>query len=540
MVSPRLDFRAATLDIYANPGSDITWRVQVTDEGIAVGTITCLVGGQTPTVDTSLSIEGMLIADVTLTDTQTATLGSGSHDWSFKNTVAGVTTTYLVGNLTINTAGNSSNGLQGTVTATSATVTVQTLVSTGAATALAAHLIDPTGAHAASAVSVSDSGAYFTGSTVEAALAELAAVTSIAQLRTGNRAIIIGDSIASGNDTQVSYQNSGSWFSDACAKSGQRLRYLRNAGVGGDTSTEMLARFAADVTAYHPDIVVIAPVTPNDVSQAIPVATSKANIQAMVAAAVADGSRVILATSTPNDTEATKNALVSLNQWLVGYANSIGVPVFDIYSPVVDTADGTYESSYTSDGIHPIDAGYRAIGTAVAAALPADLRAVPFLTVAKADPANLITNGVFVNDANADGVADSWSQSGTFSAKSLSTLTGGFGNWQSVTSNGTTAYLFQSIASGWAVGDVLAFGAKIEKDATVSSSVQIQCTGGAYNPRIVSSVTAELTDAWNGYIEFPVPASTTAIEVRLIANVAAGEVKFGQVTLRNLTTLGIA
>lgn len=141
-----LDFRAATLDIAANPGADVTWRVQITDEGITVGTLTVAVGGQTPTVDTSLSTTGLLIADITLTDTQTTTLGSGSYTWSFSNTVAGATTKWVVGNVTLTTTGNSSSGLAASITATTGVATVQALVSSGAATALASHLSELSGA----------------------------------------------------------------------------------------------------------------------------------------------------------------------------------------------------------------------------------------------------------------------------------------------------------------------------------------------------------------------------------------------------------
>lgn len=177
-----LDFRPATVDIYARPGQDLTWRVSISDEGITAGMITCVVGGQTPVTDTSVSSTGLLVVDITLTSTQTTALGSTSVAWSLSNTVAGVTTPYLCGTYVGSDVGNSSNGLSAQVVATTGHAVVQTLVSTSAATALAAHLADTTDAHDASAVSVLDTAANYSGGTVEAVLLEQ--VTKFAPMRT--------------------------------------------------------------------------------------------------------------------------------------------------------------------------------------------------------------------------------------------------------------------------------------------------------------------------------------------------------------------
>lgn len=395
----------------------------------------------------------------------------------------------------------------------------------------------------ASAISVLDTAGRFAGSDVETVLAEVAVAAAAA--RTGNKAVIIGDSIAIGSDNTANYHYGNSWFSDACIKSAGKLRILANVGIGGNTSTQMLARFASDVTAYHPDIVVIAAVSPNDINASIPAATTKANIRAMVAAAQADGSRVMFASSCAHDTTATKDALTSLNAWLVEYANSIGAPVLDVYSPVVDVSDGTYATANTSDGVHPNDTGIRLIGTAVAAALPADLRAAPFLTVSSADGGNMVTNGCFVGDANADGVADSWTFSGSATSKSISTpVSNGFGNWQQMTSNGAFAAIGQTISTGFSVGDTLAFGCRLTKSAAIQTTMGIVLTGASASPTYVRGIsnvtTTAITDGYL-YAEFVVPAGTTALVVQLSFTGSSGSsAQIAQVTLRNLTTLGIA
>jgi hypothetical protein len=40
-------------------------------------------------------------------------------------------------------------------------------------------------------------------------------------------------------------------------------------------------------------------------------------------------------------------------------------------------------------------------------------------------------------------------------------------------------------------------------------------------------------------LEAPIPSGTNSAYVRLLVNTTAGAVRFGQVTVRNLTTLGL-
>jgi lysophospholipase L1-like esterase len=359
-------------------------------------------------------------------------------------------------------------------------------------------------------------------------------------LSTGNRTIIIGDSIATGGDDQSAYTIQGSWFARACAVSRQRLRFYRNAGVPGNTSTAMLARFATDVIAYAPDIVVIAAVTPNDPGQGVSQSTAKSNIQAMTALARAAGIKVMFASGPPSDNTTNRAFLLAMNQWLLRYANSIGVDVIDICSPLIDSTDGTYLSSLTSDGTHFSTTGLNTVAAFVASNLPSWLRAQPFLTQSLNDPTNLITNGVFVGDSNADGLADNWFvEGGTFASKSLSAISGGYGNWQTLTCNGGIGYIYATFPGGsWSVGDVLALGARYEADAATEVQVRIICSGAARNIDAVYNWTYA-GFAGECYLEAPIPSGTNSAYVRLLVNTTAGAVRFGQVTVRNLTTLGL-
>lgn len=362
--------------------------------------------------------------------------------------------------------------------------------------------------------------------------------------RRGNRAIIIGDSIAAGGDAfnASTFFVGGSWFSRLCSTSQQRLRMIRNAGIGGNSSSAMAARFATDVLAYRPDVVVIAAITPNDTTQGVSISTRKANVAAMVAAAQLDERQVILATSAPHDTPATVSELLAMNAWLAGYANANGLPLLDLYSPLADPADSTYASAYTSDGVHPTAGATRVLAEALSSRLPSWLTPTPVFGVSKSDPSNLVANGVFVGDTNSDGLADSWISYGGITAKSLSAISGGYGNWQQVTGNGSLGVVQSAdITTGWAVGDRLAFSGRMEADANVSVSATITFQGGApYNAaRGVSAIEPGAVANQSWYIEVPVPPGTTLIYVTVSVNSAVGNVRIGQVTVRNLTELGL-
>ncbi len=66
-----------------------------------------------------------------------------------------------------------------------------------------------------------------------------------------------------------------------------------NAGVGGNTTAQMLARFSTDVLATNPDHVVISPGI-NDYAGGVSLATMEANIDSMVTAALGHGCGVTL------------------------------------------------------------------------------------------------------------------------------------------------------------------------------------------------------------------------------------------------------
>jgi lysophospholipase L1-like esterase len=145
-----------------------------------------------------------------------------------------------------------------------------------------------------------------------------------------------------------------------------------NRGIGSQITPQMLVRFHADVIALKPKVVVIAAGI-NDVTGLLQIETEdqiKANYQAMAELASAHGIKVIFASILPinNYTDNARNMLVDrkpetlkrLNAWLKSYCARMGFGFIDYTKALSDQA-GLLRAEFTSDGLHPNEAGYKAM-----------------------------------------------------------------------------------------------------------------------------------------------------------------------------------
>lgn len=130
-------------------------------------------------------------------------------------------------------------------------------------------------------------------------------------------------------------------------------------GVGGNTTAQMLARFATDVTNYNDvDYVIIMGGT-NDAwvgvdSNPIDINITKSNLQAMYDAAHAKGAKVIAMTITPNSADNTIRTpwKTELNNWIKSKPNNVDF-VVDTYAAMNDPNNpGRLRPEDTIDGIH--------------------------------------------------------------------------------------------------------------------------------------------------------------------------------------------
>jgi lysophospholipase L1-like esterase len=208
-----------------------------------------------------------------------------------------------------------------------------------------------------------------------------AANAALAPPRPGEaRVVFFGDSITDG----WSQAGSGGFFPG---------KPYVNRGISGQTTSQMLLRFRADVIALSPRAVVILAGT-NDIagnSGPVTLEVVEQNLATMAELAGSHGIRVVLASLLPvsddkRDAKGTPlvqtrerppQSLRALNAWLAEYVRANGHTYLDYFASLAD-GSGALRPELNDDGLHPNAAGYAVMGPlaerAIAQALSAASR----------------------------------------------------------------------------------------------------------------------------------------------------------------------
>ncbi len=150
-------------------------------------------------------------------------------------------------------------------------------------------------------------------------------------------------------------------------------------GIGGQTTPQMLVRFRQDVVALRPAAVQIMAGT-NDIAGntgAMTAEETQGNIASMAEIARANGIRVIIASIPPADRFSWRPGvkpgprIVAMNRWLRDYAARTGATYADYWGALHD--GDALRASFGEDGVHPNQAGYRAMAPVAEAAIRAAL-----------------------------------------------------------------------------------------------------------------------------------------------------------------------
>jgi acyl-CoA thioesterase I len=153
-----------------------------------------------------------------------------------------------------------------------------------------------------------------------------------------------------------------------------------NRGISGQTTSQMLLRFEADVVALHPAVVVILAGSNDIAGNAGPLTLAQIedNLRAMAVLATAAGIRVVLASQQPttdfpwNRGTHPEAELLALSAWEKRYAQQQGLVYLDYHAALIGS-DGNYRPGLSVDGVHPTAAGYAVMAPlaerAIAAAL---------------------------------------------------------------------------------------------------------------------------------------------------------------------------
>lgn len=179
--------------------------------------------------------------------------------------------------------------------------------------------------------------------------------------------VALGDSITEG----YPWMRQNSWVELTAQELGLSLI---NRGICGDSTGDMLKRFPQDVLAFNPTHVIIMG-GGNDAFEQLPLATVKANLQALVAASRKHRIIPLFGLPIPCTIPEYEAFLADYRKWLEGYAQEENIPVIDFYSPFQAALKQGRERELLLDGVHPDLPGYRLMAKTAVAALNAYLGA---------------------------------------------------------------------------------------------------------------------------------------------------------------------
>ena len=147
-----------------------------------------------------------------------------------------------------------------------------------------------------------------------------------------------------------------------------------NRGVHGERTDDILRRFARDVTAEHPEVVIILAGV-NDISQGDPATRLIEQLETLYRHALQEHVTVVACTILPyaGMDQARRTAMAQVNAWIRQYSTSHGLLFCDLSGVVRDPA-APWQLHSSPDGLHPDVAGYRAMGDALTGVLERWLR----------------------------------------------------------------------------------------------------------------------------------------------------------------------
>lgn len=317
-----------------------------------------------------------------------------------------------------------------------------------------------------------------------------------------------------------------------------KYKFVKNAGVAGNTSAMLLARVATDVPDNVTDCYVMEGT--NDASNDIAVSVSRSNWRGIIENLLDRGIRPNVVLPPPMNT-AGKQLLIDqlrFTEWLL--AEDYGIPVLDPWKAFRAT-DGTYASGAASDELHPTAATHQLAGVELARQQKSDLRASPSPTM-NTGGYGYLTNALLMT-ASA-GLASGWSKSGngTFTVGTDAAVLGQY--QQMVAAGNATVFAYRDITTGFAVGDEICITALAQASGLTTgvARVYVRFTG-AVGETDLSCIWSTSDFTWTqNHARCLIPAGTTKLTVYCEiaafgsgATVASGTLQFGETQVYNVT-----
>lgn len=181
----------------------------------------------------------------------------------------------------------------------------------------------------------------------------------------------------------------------------QRIDIVANAGISGNTSTQMLARVQTDVVTYDPGWVFVGgPV--NDAPAGISSATTIANMTAIYQAL--RGRKIVqlnLAPRTDYDTTQKRADMSAVQEWFRTLHTTFpDVVVVDIWRVLANWSTTGPASGYTGDGTHWLEMAAERVGRAISTAISSLVVGHPKRNLGLLDPRNCLGNPGFATSGS--------------------------------------------------------------------------------------------------------------------------------------------
>lgn len=272
-------------------------------------------------------------------------------------------------------------------------------------------------------------------------------------------------------DTAVAspYTRADGYFTWANMALGGRLTLVKNAGVSGETTAQILAR-VTDVTnlAVLPGYCIVSDAGTNDLSASTASATIISNLNSIYNALVAKGITVVATTILPlAGDQAHRQRQEEVNDFIRSRSQQPGFVLCDWAARWADASTGGPKTGFSTDGIHPTPVGAGAMGKWLADALQPLITGNVQLASHNLDGLSSNLNPMMVGTAGtlsgagvSGQVADSWTASrgsgtGTMDCTKIPRVDGVGGEWQRLTifNGGGQFFFFQDVTNGAVAGE---------------------------------------------------------------------------------------
>lgn len=356
-----------------------------------------------------------------------------------------------------------------------------------------------------------------------------------------------------GNSISESLNNFGLWFA---RRSGGEIVFKTNAGVGGNTTPQMLGRLD-DIDGT---LVTVMEAT-NDADSAIDAPTHAANIRQILDYIIDEGMEPIMVLSPPNDDDDDTDGVFErsrlvyeMNLYDYVSARKRHLKIFSPWDAYCDPATGKWVAGASGDGTHPNAPTEKAVGEAMCDDLKAGRFYIPLPRINDlAIPFVILNNNsCFLGGTyGGNNYPNGWAMNGSQVSHSLAETTLGLGNtWHSQWAN--TSLFINS--SRWPItpGDtylcVMRFESVLNSGAA-DLSVFVQYCDAQGNPFYVNGVdrvylmreAAVSVDATTLSVELTVPPGVYSLRFAISANAGTYDldIRIAQAQMFNLTHFGL-